>query len=266
MPALGDSVIGFMSGFAYGCTSVVVGQPFDTIKTKMQATSADLTQTRPSMTHVASQLYKSEGIRGLYRGSLPLILGGAVIRSSQFGVNEFALQMLRSGSKPITKSERIFGVFDYQVIAAGYAGGIARGLVEGPFEFLKVRRQVSKGWKISELFSGSGITIVRNSFLFSSFMIYIDLSKLFIEGGLSPFWSGAVCANLAWLTVWPLDVAKSMIQSGMYNGKPTTTLVADIFRTGALYRGLLPGLIRSTLSNGCSMVVYKRCETYLKEL
>ena len=69
-------------------------------------------------------------------------------------------------------------------------GGVSRGLVEGPFEYIKVRRQVEQPWKISEILSGSGATIFRNSFLFSSFVIYMDLSKQIIPGGLSPFWTG----------------------------------------------------------------------------
>ena len=36
-------------------------------------------------------------------------------------------------------------------------GGVSRGLVEGPFEYIKVRRQVEQPWKISEILSGSEI-------------------------------------------------------------------------------------------------------------
>lgn len=32
-----DHAIGFACGFAYGTTSVLIGQPFDTVKTRMQA-------------------------------------------------------------------------------------------------------------------------------------------------------------------------------------------------------------------------------------
>ena len=51
-------------------------------------------------------------------------------------------------------------------------------------------------WKWRELTNGSGATIFRNSFLFSSFMIYIDLSNQIFPGGLGPFWTGAICSNL----------------------------------------------------------------------
>lgn len=89
---------------------------------------------------------------------------------------------------------------------AGFAGGIGRGLVEGPFEFIKTRRQLGGDWEIRELLKGSGATILRNSFLFSSFMIYIDLSQLLVPGGLGPFWTGAICSNLGEWMRSPLSI------------------------------------------------------------
>ena len=97
---------------------------------------------------------------------------------------------------------RIFGIFDAQVVIAGFAGGIGRGLVEGPFEYIKTRRQVQGQWKLRELTNGAGATIFRNSFLFSSFMIYIDLSHQLVPGGLGHFWTGAICANLGEVSLW----------------------------------------------------------------
>ena len=152
-------------------------------------------------------------------------------------------------------------------MCAGFAGGVGRGLVEGPFEYIKVRRQVHAEWKMAEIFSGSGATIFRNSFLFSAFMIYVDISKQLVpDNALGPFLTGAMCSNMAWLTIWPLDVAKSQLQSGNYHGKGLAVLVRDIVTSGSLFRGLLPGLARSTIANGTSMVVYKKVEHWLKQL
>ena len=54
----------FICGFAYGTTTVIVGQPLDTIKTRMQAKG-----TGSSMITTASTIFKKEGITGLYRGT-----------------------------------------------------------------------------------------------------------------------------------------------------------------------------------------------------
>jgi hypothetical protein len=177
------------------------------------------------------------------------------------------------------KRWRMKSVGYLQVVLAGFAGGIGRGLAESPFEFVKVRRMVDQPWSIRNIYKGSGITILRNAFLFSSFVIYIDLSKQLVENGLGPFWTGAVCGNLAWLTIWPLDVAKvrpifitanfflfhchyfmhaqSQRQSGLYADRSLIYLLKDAAATGKLFRGIVPGLARSTIANGCSMVVYE---------
>ena len=46
----------------------------------------------------------------------------------------------------------------------------------------------------------------------------------------------------------------------------TLTLLARAARTGTLYRGLLPGLIRSSVANGTSMSVYKFVHAELSRL
>ena len=137
--------------------------------------------------------------------------------------------------------------------------------MEGPSEFIKVRRQLDRGWSFRSMYKGLGATMLRNSFLFSSFVVYLDFSKQVVPGGLGPFWSGAVCANLAWLTVWPMDVVKSQMQSGLYEGRGIGPLLKDVWRSGKLYRGLLPGLTRSTIANGMGMWVYKKVEAALNE-
>ncbi len=83
------------------------------------------------------------------------------------------------------------------------------------------------------------------------------------DGGLNPFLTGALCSCSAWATVWPLDVAKSQLQSGKYQQKSFLYLLGDVVKSGGLFRGIFPGLVRSALANGCSMVVYKHIENYL---
>ena len=144
--------------------------------------------------------------------------------------------------------------FDYHEVVGGISGGIGRALVESPFEFIKIRRQVKKGWSYRELTNGFSETISRNTLLFGSFIMYLDLIKQF-NGGEDPsaFVKGAVAANMAWITAWPLEVRKSQVQSGAGFSSLRS------FKNAS--SGILPGLIRSTLANGSSMVVY----TYVKE-
>ena len=84
---------------------------------------------------------------------------------------------LESRYGPTPKSSYYLGCINPHVVLAGWAGGIGRGIVEGPFEMVKVRRQVVSGWAFADVFQGFGATLFRNSFLFSSFVIYMDILK-----------------------------------------------------------------------------------------
>lgn len=162
-----------------------------------------------------------------------------------------------------------------------------RAMIEIPTDFLKIRKQLSEDKKSKTTWSmvqknvldGSFVTFTRNTILFSSFIVYVDLSKqacakgwvpsIFCVpdgSGLSPFAKGAICANLAWLTCWPMDVIKTQRQSGNYtNNEGAIQLLVDNYKKGKLLRGLVPGLTRSTIANGSSMVVYEAVHSHLTE-
>lgn len=202
------SLESFIAGFAYGATTVLVGQPLDTIKTLQQTQSLQtvglngVTQTQNlSIRSISRNLYATGGIPAFYRGGVPLLLGGGLMRSAQFGVYKTSLQSIENwqGGK-CEQSDRIFGILNPQVIFAGILGGVGRGMVEGPFEMIKVRRQVQTKWNLAEIFKGSGTTLLRNAGLFMSFAICMDITDQL--GGLPPFLKGGICANIAWLTIW----------------------------------------------------------------
>ena len=83
---------------------------------------------------------------------------------------------------------------------------------------------------------------------------------------LTPFAKGAICANLAWLTLWPVDVVKTQRQSGNYAGIGLMQLLKANIASGAMYKGLVPGLARSTIANGCSMIIYEYVHKALSEM
>lgn len=263
----------FLAGASYGLTTVVVGQPLDTVKTRMQGLPSASAQSSLS---VGRSLFAREGLRGLYRGGLPIFIGGSLMRSAQFGVSGSVMGILKRYNFPEYK---VCGIIDCQVIIAGMAGGLGRALIEIPADFLKIRKQVDKGWTLRQVMDGSFVTFGRNSVLFAAFVTYVDLSKQLCARGyipqmllddtrenLSPFAKGALCANLAWLTVWPSDVVKTQRQSGNYDRNTSSLhLLKENIKSGKLFRGLVPGLIRSSISNGSSMVVFEWVERTLSD-
>ena len=265
---MAEYVVTFLAGASHGLTSVVVGQPLDTIKCRMQGMPNEATSN--SLT-VARHVFEKEGIRGLYRGGLPIFIGGSLMRSAQFGVSGTVKSKLDESA--------VYLPHFAKVVIAGMAGGIGRGIVEAPADLMKVRKQVEHSWNIKEVLNGTGITLGRNAVLFGAFVVYVDLAKQACQAGyvppvfmddkqtnLSPFAKGAICANMAWLTVWPADVVKTMRQSGNYDGNTSSlSLLKDNIKNGRVFRGLVPGLIRSSIANGSSMVVYEMVESSLSE-
>ena len=79
-----EFLFSLFSGMLYGATSVVVGHPFDTIKTKMQAQSEYLTKAGPWSTLV--NVLKKEGFKGLYKGAVPPFFGSMMYRALQFSI------------------------------------------------------------------------------------------------------------------------------------------------------------------------------------
>lgn len=270
------SIESFIAGFAYGGTTVLVGQPMETLKTLTQVQSAATagTTTGPgasssSILQTARNLYATAGIRGFYRGGVPLLLGGGLMRSAQFGVYQSVVPTLERRYGRTDPKDYWLGCINPHVVAAGWAGGVGRGLVEGPFEMVKVRRQLVSGWHFRDVFQGFGATLFRNSLLFSSFVIYLDIFKQQVEERrgttVTPFIKAGTCANMAWLTVWPLDVIKTRRQSGKFEGESLAWLLRDAIRKGDLYRGLSVGMLRGFIANGASMEVYAIVERELRK-
>ena len=111
---LKEGIQGLGCGLVFGVTSPLIGHPFDTIKTKMQAEPAFMNKVRsaPRRVHAGSPVLtirrcrpanrpflfpqgmiasfrtvvQTQGVRGLYRGLLPPLLGSSIFRSVQFAV------------------------------------------------------------------------------------------------------------------------------------------------------------------------------------
>jgi len=133
-------MISFISGAVYGCTSIAVGQPLDTIKTIMQSTTT-INQNNATTMSVVKSLYKKHGFLGFYRGSLPPLVTASILRSLQFGVQSASLQYIMDNK---IMSEHDFRrenlnileekpfAFHPEMFVSGCMGGAARAIVECP--------------------------------------------------------------------------------------------------------------------------------------
>ncbi|XP_063962798.1 uncharacterized protein LOC129270805 [Lytechinus pictus] len=266
---LKEGAIGISVGVLYGTTSVLVGHPLDTIKTKMQAQSG---YEGTNMFKTLLKTLRTQGIIGLYRGSIPVLWGSGIYRSTQFGVFESVYTFL---DNPTCKREiPLTAGLQIRVVLAGLCGSTARAIIECPLELAKIRRQTQQTWSFRGLYKGFGVTWCRTLGLMTTYFILIDTQRrhfpqIFEQRMIGPFLVSGTAATLSWWIVWPLEYMKSQVQ-GNY-GKEMSTLqrmrlvVRERGGFLALYRGIGPGTLRSFISNGTSMVVMANAQKKVSE-
>ena len=79
----GRVVKDLLAGTAGGIAQVLIGQPFDTTKVRLQTSKVPT-----SAAEVVKNLLKNEGPKGFYKGTLTPLVGVGACVSIQFGVNE----------------------------------------------------------------------------------------------------------------------------------------------------------------------------------
>lgn len=262
---LREGLFGFGCGVLYGMTSPLIGHPFDTVKTKMQAQEGYRTG---GMMRTFATVIKNEGFFALYKGLLPPLIGSGIFRSVQFGVYNSSWAILRDwsfGRKEIPGT----GGLEVRVVAAGLVASTARTVIETPLELIKVRRQMGQAWKFNELYRGFNVTWIRTCGLMCTFFILVDsgvrhLPNLINAPYVGPFLKGGLCSTISWWLIWPFETLKSQVQGNTPGPKGIFSRLAFVAQTGGLaglFRGIVPGSTRSLLANGCSMIVFTQCQS-----
>lgn len=265
-----EGLVGLAAGSLFGATSVAIGQPFDTIKTKMQTQTGYQNKT---MLQTVRATLGSQGLLGFYRGSPFPFFGSTFYRSAQFGAYESIYSYLESN---YGKSNRLFKEYRLHALLGGLGGATARAVLETPLEYAKIRLQTQRDWKLRDVYKGFGITWLRTTVFLSSFFYLRETAKTRYPEELShpiigPFLLGGVVATFAWWVVWPLELMKSQVQ-GSYVGNESPSvlqrmrLVVSERGLAGLYRGVLSGTLRSFFANGIGLIVYeyvqRRCSSW----
>lgn len=264
-----EGLIGLGVGVLYGTTNVMVGHPFDTIKTKMQAQRGFETQ---GMFRSFAKTFTEQGMRGLYRGCIPPLMGSGMYRSAQFAVFESIY----------TYMDTPFGKYEFpgtaglqaRVLAGGIGASTVRAIIETPLEYAKVRRQTQQSWQLRHVYRGLGVTWCRTVGLMTTYFIILDSLRrnnpdLFKIPVVGPFLISGTAATLGWWVVWPLEYMKSQVQGSYGKDMPVWKRMRLVLKERGgffgLYRGIVPGTIRSFLANGVSMIVMSTAQRMVSE-
>ncbi|KAL2873731.1 carrier protein ymc1 [Colletotrichum sp. CLE4] len=260
------------SGAAGGVAQVLLGQPFDIVKVRLQTSTTPTTAL-----NAATQIYKNEGALAFYKGTLTPLLGIGACVSIQFAGFHQARRYFetRNGST---------GPLSYaQYYASGAFAGVANSVISGPIEHVRIRLQTqphgaarlysgpldcvrklaSHGGLLNNgLYRGEAVTILREAqaygvwFLAFEWMMNADARRNGMDRkDIAPYkiaFYGGLAGEALWLSSYPFDVIKSKMQTDGFGKEQRYKSMRDCFAQTyrgeglrGFWRGIVPTLLRA---------------------
>ncbi|KAG9242794.1 mitochondrial carrier domain-containing protein [Calycina marina] len=265
------------AGATGGIAQVMLGQPFDIVKVRLQTSNA-----YPNALVAAKSIYANEGALAFYKGTLTPLIGIGACVSVQFGAFHQARRRLEEYNISKGVGGAAGGLSYGQYYLAGAFAGIASSVISGPVEHVRIRLQTQPhGEKrlysgpldcvrklsahrgiLAGLYRGEAVTILREAqaygawFLAFEYMMNADAHRNTIErkeiSSYKVAFYGGLAGEALWLTSYPLDVVKSKMQSDGFGKeqryKTMRDCFAQTFRSEGLrgfWKGILPTLLRA---------------------
>ena len=230
----------FLAGTFGGLCGVSLSHPFDTIRVRIQTEGG----------------FKYKGIRDLYKGLSPPLIGVMMEKTIVFGSYNTAYQFLKT-KRPEKEMSNHF--------AAGVFSGLACTSIVTPLERVKINLQNSKGQYTSSLdflrksglnvrtlYRGWTSTLTREMpgygiyfWTYESLRKKVDCQS---NMAVKSFLMGGCSGAFAWLFIYPSDVVKSRLQveNSKYRGLiDCVKKSAQNEGLGVFYRGFHSALLRA---------------------
>lgn len=310
-----DHLYDFVEHFALGAIAGGIGAtavyPIDLIKTRLQnqrsptsgaVAVAEGAVAQPVYTGAIDclkQVLQKEGIRGLYKGLLPQLMGVAPEKAIKLTVNDMLRDAFTNKDKIGSDGKDIYLPLE---ILAGCGAGASQVLFTNPLEITKIRLQVqgettamflaagktppvqqsvfsiARELGLAGLYKGSAACLLRDMpFSGIYFPAYAALKRKIQKDNdgepLKPWHllvAGAVAGMPAASLVTPADVIKTRLQVKARKGESTYTGIMDAFTkiikeegVAALYKGALMRVIRSSPQFGVTLMAYEYLHTSL---
>eukprot|EP01137_Pigoraptor_chileana_P009048 Opistho-2@56722 len=270
-----------LAGTAAGIAQVLVGQPFDTIKVRLQCQPVDK-PIYSGFFDCVKKTVANEGAGALFKGTLPPLVGIGACVSIQFATVEAVKRYFQDGDKT-----RRLGYDELYV--CGAAAGIANSAIAIPVEHIRIRMQVQRNkpgeaapyngsidcvkkvWNnhgVTGLYRGTLSTLVREFQGYGGyFLVYEWATRNFIPEGKKSTLPILACGAIAgfgyWLPIFPVDVIKSKLQADSLSSPKYSGTVDCIRKTFAeegirgFYRGLTPCVLRAIPASASTFLAFE---------
>ena len=246
---MSDFIYHYIGGTVAGVTGTLVSQPFDTCKIHFQ--------TKRKLNFNSRNLIQN--IKFLYRGATPSFIGYGVEKSLVFGTYMTVCNT--------------FNLDEYNYLHTFFAGlisGLTASLSITPAEQIKTDMQLKNKtqYNFKYLYKGLKYTSAREGIGFSIyFTVYNQLSKCYNKNEQDSFSYklfkagviGGLSAFISWIPIYPIDVNKTLIQSGDgLNALKEELKTKNVFgKIKQLYRGYSYGMMRAIPFHSTCFVVFE---------
>ncbi|KAH6647172.1 mitochondrial carrier domain-containing protein [Truncatella angustata] len=255
----------FWAGYVSGAIGILVGNPLDILKVRLQAKDAIGAQS------ASSYLRQFEGTSSLITGTAAPVLG--------YGALNALLFVSYNRSEAAINSALGVQSSLWTTWVAGAIGGLTTWIVSTPTELIKCRAQLSSppksSWSITKsiirnegvrgLYFGGAVTALRDSIGYGFYFWSYELSSQLMVSSSSRKPSFAedaakvlVCGGLAgvvtWASIFPLDVIKTRVQAQTSNPEAQSLIsnpLAPRERLGAV------GIAREAYREGGTRVFFR---------
>ncbi|KAG2185539.1 hypothetical protein INT44_002332 [Umbelopsis vinacea] len=270
-----SSIKSFIAGGFGGVCSVLVGQPFDLVKVRLQTTEGIYKSTFDCF----AQTIKKDGITGLYRGMSTPLVGVTPI----FAVSFWSYDLGKKLVYMATPNRESKSLSTAEIALAGAFSAVPTTMFMAPSERIKVLlqiqgqggeqkykgpvdvvRQLYKEGGMKSIFRGTGATLMRDAPGSAVYFAAYEITKksLATEGkDLEPIkvlFAGGMAGVAMWTIAIPPDVIKSRLQSapaGTYTG--AGDVLKQILKKegpSALFKGLGPAMLRAFPANAATFL------------
>ena len=238
--SLASSVKSFVSGGFGGICAVLVGHPFDLIKTRLQTAPPG---TYSGALDVTSKTIRADGLRGLYRGMGPPLIGVTPIFALSFFSYDLGKKLVYAATP--NRADQTLNLTELSI--AGFFSAIPTTLVAGPAERIKVLlqlqgqsesgpkysgpvdvvRQLYKEGGMRSIFKGTGGTLARDGPGSAAYFAAYEVAKRSLTpAGSDPndlnIMTTITAGGLAGMANWALAIPPDVVKS-RYQGAPEGT-------------------------------------------
>ncbi|KAI5293822.1 hypothetical protein KEM52_005164 [Ascosphaera acerosa] len=266
------------AGAIGGIAQVLIGQPFDIVKVRLQTTTQ-----YSGAADCAKKILTNEGVTAFYKGTLTPLIGIGACVSVQFGGFHYARRAFDDYNASRSDDAGAARGLTYgQYYLSGAFAGLVNSVFSVPIEHVRIRLQAqphgagrlysgpvdcvrklsAHNGVLRGLYRGTHVTLYREAqgygfwFLAFEYLMNQDARRNGIKRDQISSWKVATYGGLAgealWLASYPFDVVKSKMQTDGFGKEQRYKSMVDCFKQthaaeGMLgfWRGIGPTLLRA---------------------